>query len=135
MNRTEEKYCFLVDDDPDLRRVLRHSLQRAGFTIVECSSFDDVSEALGRISPHLIVLDLGLLNSHGSHVLTLLAERHCNAWVQLISGRSKQELELLRLESCELGIRVLPPMTKPFRAGEVRNMAEIVFSHVEDATP
>ncbi|MEM5473843.1 response regulator [Hoeflea sp. AS60] len=134
MTETEVKHCFLVDDDPDLRRVLRHSLSRAGFNVLECSSLNEVKEALDHTCPHLIVLDVGLLHSDGGHVLNLLAERRCNGWVQLISGRSEQELETLELSGEDLGIRMLPPMTKPFQAGAVRNMAEMVFSRIEGVT-
>ena len=131
MAETDAKPCFLVDDDPDLRFVLRHCLKRAGFSVCECSSLNDVNDALGHTSPHLIVLDVGLMHSNAGEVLDLLAQRRCNAWVQLISGRSKEELEVLAQTGEELGIRMLPPMTKPFGAGDIRNVAETVLHELD----
>lgn len=130
MTKAELKHCFLVDDDPDLRFVLRHSLKRVGFMVFECSSLDDVHGAMGDTCPDLIFLDVGLMHSNAGDVLNLLAERRCNAWVQLISGRSQEELEALVQSGDDLGIRMLPPMTKPFTAGSVRSVAESVLRDI-----
>ena len=125
--------CFVVDDDPDLRRLIAHSARKTGFAIVECGHLGEVEEALGRARPQLIFLDVGLENSDASQVLEVLAERQCNAWVQLVSGRSADELEKLEIVGEDLGLNMLPALTKPFRAGAIRTIAGQVHDQDRDA--
>jgi DNA-binding response OmpR family regulator len=50
------KNILIVDDEPDIREILRYNLEKAGFNITEASSGDD---ALNKLSKDL---DLGILD-------------------------------------------------------------------------
>ena len=126
MDVTEGLDCFVVDDDPDLRRLIAYSARRVGYEVVECGRLQEVEEALGKVAPRLIFLDVGLEDCDASQVLDMLAERHCDAWIQLVSGRSEQELEALEDAGDELGLRMLAPLTKPFRGGAIRTISQSV---------
>lgn len=115
--------CFIVDDDAALRRIIGHSVKRAGMAITECGSLDDIARALGTTTPHLIFLDIGLHGAEATDVLEMLAQRRCEAFVQIVSGRSEEELADIEELGLDLGMRMLPPLRKPFRGAQI---AEIV---------
>lgn len=126
MDAIEGLPCFVVDDDPDLRRLIAYSARRAGYEVIECGRLQEIEDALDRIDPRLIFLDVGLENCNATQVLDMLASRRCNAWIQLVSGRSEHELEALEDAGGELGLNMLTPLTKPFRGGVIRTISESV---------
>ena len=135
MSEVQELPCFVVDDDPDLRRLIAYSVKRVGYGVIECGRLQEVEEALDKVSPHLIFLDVGLENCDATHVLDVLAKRQCSAWIQLVSGRSEQELEAIEDSGEEMGLRMLSPLTKPFRGGAIRSISESVANGMEGASP
>jgi two-component system phosphate regulon response regulator PhoB len=60
---------LVVDDDPDVRRVLVRMLEDEGYTISEAESGVEVKAALANGSPELILLDLMLAGEDGFDVL------------------------------------------------------------------
>ncbi len=51
---------LVVDDDPQIRRMLRASLSNQGYTIVEARSGEEALERLGAERPDLILLDINM---------------------------------------------------------------------------
>jgi DNA-binding response OmpR family regulator len=122
MTTGTQHLCFIVDDDPDLRRVIAHSVTRAGMPSVECGSLNEFVATMREIRPELVFLDVGLADGGAVDVLDVLADSQSDALVQLVSGRSSDELRQLADEGEERGIRMLPALTKPFRAGAIRDV-------------
>jgi DNA-binding NtrC family response regulator len=131
MQTTDHRTCFIVDDDPDLRRVIAHTVRRAGMGVIECGGLGDLVAALRDERPSLIFLDAGLADATASDVLDVLSEAHCDAVVQLVSGRSAADLDRIREDGEELGLNMLPPLTKPFRSAAVREAVEHVAVEFE----
>jgi CheY-like chemotaxis protein len=122
MTTGTEHLCMIVDDDADLRRVIAHSVGRAGMPSVECASLNEFVASMRQVRPELVFLDVGLQDGGAADVLDVLADHQSDALVQLVSGRSSDELEQLAEEGEERGIRMLPALTKPFRAGAIREV-------------
>lgn len=120
--------CLVVDDDADLRRVIAHVVRRSGMSVAECNGLGDVLAALRQGRPVLVFLDAGLVDATASEVMEVLAEHRCDAAVQIVSGRSIAELERIAEDGEELGLRMLPPMAKPFRAAAVREVLDMVMA-------
>ena len=135
MSEAQDLPCFVVDDDPDLRRLIAYSARRAGYGVIECGRLQEIEEALDRVEPRLIFLDVGLENCDAGQVLDVLAKHRCGAWIQLVSGRSEEELEALEDTGDELGLRMLAPLTKPFRGGAIRMISESVANDTGSASP
>ncbi|WP_097070925.1 response regulator [Rhodobacter maris] len=56
---------LIVDDDPDLRDLVRFELEGHGFEVVEAASAAEVAPALVPVPPDLILLDLRLPDQDG----------------------------------------------------------------------
>jgi diguanylate cyclase (GGDEF)-like protein len=63
------KRVLIVDDDYDVRRLLRRRLTRAGYFVLEASAVEEAFKLLKEGSADLVLLDLGF---HGASGLTLL---------------------------------------------------------------
>ena len=61
--------ALVVEDDQELRRILRVALAFDGFTVFEASNGLDALHSIDRTLPDVIVLDLGLPNVDGYEVL------------------------------------------------------------------
>ena len=62
---------LVVDDEPYMRRLLQHHLQRAGFETLDASNGREAVELAQRESPNLIVMDVMMAEMDG---LTALKE-------------------------------------------------------------
>lgn len=51
---------LVVDDEPQIRRVLRSTLSAQGYTIAEAGDGQDALEKLSRVHPDLILLDMNM---------------------------------------------------------------------------
>jgi two-component system KDP operon response regulator KdpE len=56
---------LVVDDEPQIRRVLRSTLSFRGYTISEVSSGEEAVEIAGKLKPDLILLDVNLPGMSG----------------------------------------------------------------------
>lgn len=60
---------LLIDDEPQIRRLLRIALKSADYEVTEAETGTTGLAAVARQQPDLIVLDLGLPDMDGHHVL------------------------------------------------------------------
>lgn len=79
---------LLVDDAPDVRRVVRTALRlRGGFEVVgEAATAAEASELAGRLRPDVIVLDLGLPDLTGKDLLTRVRRNAPTSRIVIFSG-------------------------------------------------
>jgi DNA-binding NtrC family response regulator len=117
-----ESYCFVVDDDAGICKVLSFTLRKLGFATAELATPDALDAALAERSPALVFLDLGLGRSGALDVLPILARHHFTGPVQLMSGRSQGVLDEVVAAGEQQGLRMLPALTKPFRMGVVKDL-------------
>lgn len=66
---------LVVDDEPSIRRFLRHILESEGFLVIESRSGEDAVNIARREKPSLVLLDLVLPDIDGFEVLSRLKER------------------------------------------------------------
>src|SRR5690606_32202969 len=65
---------LVVDDELQIRRFLRISLEANGYRVFESSNGHDALQEAARLRPDLIILDMGLPDIEGLEVLTRLRE-------------------------------------------------------------
>jgi len=104
---------LLVDDEAQIRRLLRSSLEEAGYTVREA---ENGRVALGEIAlqaPDLVILDLGLPDTSGTNVLRAMRPM-CSAPVLILSvlGHEQKKIEALDAGADDY-------LTKPFNGGEI----------------
>ncbi|MBW1997482.1 MAG: response regulator [Deltaproteobacteria bacterium] len=90
---------MVVDDDANIRELLRKFLSRKGHEVIEAS---DGKEALDRIeeNPEIILLDIMMPKIHGLRVLDRIKEASPNTEIIMMTGFA---LKTLGLESLQRG--------------------------------
>ena len=115
-------YCFVVDDDAGICKVLSFTLRKLGFATAELATPAALDAALAERSPALVFLDLGLGESGALDVLPILARHGYEGPVQLMSGRSQSVLDEVVAAGERQGLKMLPALMKPFRMGVVKDL-------------
>jgi DNA-binding response OmpR family regulator len=120
------KRILVVEDNTDLAGGLRRNLEHEGHRVAVAGTAADALAAAARETPDLVVLDLGLPDRDGYHVLEQLRSRGCQSPVLILSARG---LEADKVKGFRLGADDY--VTKPF--GVVELMAR-VSAHLRRAS-
>jgi two-component system NtrC family sensor kinase len=125
---------LLVEDDPDIRAVLRDQvLSSASFAVLEASDGPDALALLRERSPDLILLDLTLPALSGHDMLVALASQGYHGPLIVLAEASSARLVI---EAFRLG--ATDYVTKPPREAEVlaaveRGLAQVRLRRERDA--
>jgi two-component system, OmpR family, alkaline phosphatase synthesis response regulator PhoP len=107
------KTVLIVDDEPEILRLVRDYLERAGFEVVTAGNGADALREFGRRRPDLVVLDLTLPEMDGLDVARAL-RRTGDVPIIMLTARTD---EADRVAGLELGADDY--VTKPFSAREL----------------
>jgi len=69
---TSSRRILIVDDEPELRSMLRQYLTREGFDVAEAINGNEALDTVDRAHPDLVLLDVGLPDIDGFEVLRTL---------------------------------------------------------------
>lgn len=105
---------LVVEDDRDIRDLLRRYLERAGFAVLTTGSGAEALRLLAVSDVDLVVLDLGLPDIDGTDVLLAARGSHLQVPVIVLSARSAVGD---RIQGLKLGADDY--VTKPFSPAEV----------------
>jgi two-component system phosphate regulon response regulator OmpR len=105
---------YLVDDDAEIRRILKHFLERNGYEVIGLATADELLHRLQRRRGDLILLDVMLPGTQGLSALQNLREDKDDVPVILLTARG---LESDRIEGLNRGADDY--ITKPFSAHEL----------------
>ncbi len=104
---------LLVDDEDQLRRVMRDLLEREGYRVAEAQNGIEALDQVDRHAPDIIVLDLNLPGLDGYGVLSHLRSRPATAKIPVVvltaRGDEDNEVRVLELGADDF-------LSKPFRA-------------------
>ena len=114
---------LLIEDEPQMRRFLRVTLQSHGYDLIESPSGQDgLAQATTR-NPDVILLDLGLPDIDGLEVLLKIRE-----WSQVpVIILSAREQEQDKIRALDAGADDY--LTKPFGAGELVARIRVATRH------
>ena len=104
---------LVVDDELAIRRLLRSTLERAGYRVFDAV---DAKGAMGSVQqdrPDLVLLDLGLPDRDGLELVPLIARTH-GVPVLVISAREATDEKVAALD-----LGALDYVTKPFDSDEL----------------
>ena len=104
---------LLVEDEEQLRRVMKDLLQREGYRVAEARDGVQALDEVDRFAPDVIILDLNLPGLDGYGVLAQLrsrpATRDIPVMVLTAKGDEDNEVRVFELGADDF-------VTKPFRA-------------------
>ncbi|MBK8248568.1 MAG: response regulator [Gemmatimonadetes bacterium] len=107
--------CLVVDDEPNLRRVLMRVMQADGFACDEASSGVEALASLARRPVTLLLSDLHMPEMDGIGLLREVRGRYPDVAVVMITAVA----DVATAVSC-LGAGAMDYLTKPFHIEEVR---------------
>ena len=110
---TDTPLIAILDDEPEIRRLLAGALEEAGFRSIAFARATEFEAALRRIQPDACLIDLGLPDRDGLALVHRLA-RESGAAIIIISGRAQVQD---RVTGLELGADDY--IIKPFEPAEV----------------
>jgi FixJ family two-component response regulator len=116
---SEQPTCMVVDDDPSIVRTLQWILGGRRIGPSEFRSVEDVVTACEDDAPELLFLDVALRGFDAIDVIRALSERHYGGAIVLMSGLHALLDDVAKVGE-RRGLRMLPPLAKPFRVHQVR---------------
>jgi len=90
---------LIVDDDPDILRVLRANLELNDFRVITADSCNSMKVVFKEKRPDLIILDLMLPDSDGIEVCREIRKSHPEIPVIMLTARDKLSDKVIGLES------------------------------------
>jgi len=121
------KRILVIDDDPDIRRIVRDYLDHAGFDVLVAADGNAAGVLVASHRPDLIVLDLGLPGVDGLDVARSL-RRTSEVPIIMLTARADESDRLVGLE-----IGADDYVTKPFSPKELVARVRAVLRRTEAA--
>ena len=114
---------LIVEDDKEIRALMRASLSVEGFTVQTAVSLSEASALLKNDLPDVMVLDLGLPDGDGVDLVREVRKRH-SLPILVVSARHQeaQKIQLLDAGADDY-------LTKPFSVGELLARIRVALRH------
>jgi len=117
---------LIVDDEPQIRRVVRNALEGRGVRVIEATTARDGVDLAAAERPDLIILDLGLPDGSGADVC-----REIRGWTKapiLVLSARHADAEKVAL----LDAGADDYVTKPFSTGELQARVRALLRRATD---
>jgi two-component system, OmpR family, KDP operon response regulator KdpE len=118
---------LVIDDDPAIRRLLRNTLLRADYAVVEAGDARSALRQAAAEQPSAILLDLGLPDRDGLSIIPLLRKQG-GAVILVVSARDAVDEKVTALD---LGADDF--VTKPFDTDELLARLRVALRHKASA--
>ena len=105
---------LVTDDDPDLRRVLRRTLDALGFVVSESSNGEEAIEELDINRFHAVLMDVNMPGMGGIEACRRIRRKDPNLQILMLTVRDK---EAEKIEALDAGADDY--ITKPFSIPEL----------------
>lgn len=114
---------LVIDDDAAIRRLLRNTLERAGYTVIEAMNGREALAQAAAEHPNAMLLDLGLPDRDGLSLIPLLRADD-NGVLLVVSARDATDEKVTALD---LGADDY--VTKPFDTDELLARLRVALRH------
>lgn len=118
---------LVIDDEPQIRKLLRVSLSAHGYEIDEAATGGEGINRLAIFKPDLAIVDLGLPDMDGKAVVKAIREWSQTPLVVLTARDQEQE----KIEALDAGADDY--VTKPFSVGELMARMRVAFRRAATA--
>ena len=116
---------LLIEDEPQMRRFLRITLQGEGYRLIEAATGGDGLREAALKNPSVVLLDLGLPDIDGIEVARKLRE-WSTVPVIVLSARGQEDDKVKALDAGADDY-----LTKPFGAGELLARIRVSLRHAD----
>ncbi len=115
---------LVIDDEVQIRRLLRMACEQEGYKVEEAISVDDALSKVYMVRPDAIILDLGLPDKGGEEFLKRLRESGSKTPILVLSVRDSEKDKILLLD-----FGADDYLTKPFGVGELLARIRVLLRH------
>ena len=123
MQKAMQTRALVIDDEPQIRRLLRLTLEGNGYVVFDAATGKEGMLQAAQCRPEVIVLDLGLPDMDGIDVLKRLRE-----WAQLpVVVLTVRDREADKIAALDAGADDY--VTKPFSTGELLARIRAALRH------
>jgi two-component system KDP operon response regulator KdpE len=119
---------LVIDDEPQIRKLLKVTLQAHRFDIIEASAGEEGLRQAATTVPDLIVLDLGLPDMSGMDVLSRIRD-WSDMPIIVLTAKDREEDKIIALDSGADDY-----VTKPFSMGELVARIRVALRHAAKST-
>jgi DNA-binding response OmpR family regulator len=119
---------LIVDDDPDIQRLVSYNLSQAGFQVLSASTGRTALDSVQKQPPDLIILDIMMPDVDGMEVCRTLRQRENSRRIPIIMLTARGE-EVDRVVGFELGADDY--VSKPFSPRELVLRVKSIFRRVK----
>jgi two-component system, OmpR family, KDP operon response regulator KdpE len=120
---TSAQVALVIDDEPQIRRLLRVTLEANGYRVFDAATGNDGVAQAAQRKPDVVLLDLGLPDLNGLTVLKRIRE-WSKVPVLILSVRDQEEEKIAALDSGADDY-----VTKPFNSGELLARLRAALRH------
>lgn len=114
---------LVVDDEPQIQRVLRPALTACGYEVLEAATGREALKAIAASAPDVVVLDLGLPDMDGKEALRE-ARSFSNVPIVILSARDREAEKIMALDAGADDY-----VEKPFAIGELMARLRAALRH------
>jgi two-component system alkaline phosphatase synthesis response regulator PhoP len=132
VNDVAKKKILVVEDEPDIRELVRYNLEHAGFRVVEAEDGEAALHQVRTERPALVVLDLMLPEGDGLEICRILRGERDTAALPIVMLTAKAG-EVDRVLGLEFGADDY--VTKPFSPRELVARVRAVLRRSETPEP
>jgi two-component system alkaline phosphatase synthesis response regulator PhoP len=111
-----KKRILIVDDEPDIRELVRYNLEREGFAVLEAEDGEHALDMVRKERPDLVVLDVMLPGADGLEICRMLRTQSAAARIPIVMLTAKAG-EVDRILGLEIGADDY--VSKPFSPREL----------------
>ena len=108
----EKELIYSVEDDDNIRDLIKYTVEEAGYTIECFSNGNDMLDALKMTTPNLVLLDIMLPDIEGTEILKVIRTDYAHLPIKVIMLTAKAS-EINIVTGLNLGADDYIP--KPFR--------------------
>lgn len=120
---------LIVDDEEEIRDMLKTYLKREGLNVIGCSNGAEALDVVTRQEVDLVILDIMMEELDGFEVLRRLREKHQQMPVIFLSARQEEYDKVLGL-----GLGADDYVTKPFSPGELMARVKVQLRRGQNQT-
>lgn len=120
----EKELILLIEDESQMRRFLRITLQSQGYRLIEAATAQEGLMQATTRNPDVVLLDLGLPDLDGLEVTKRLRE-WTHTPIIVISAREQEQDKVRALDAGADDY-----LTKPFNAGELLARIRVALRHL-----
>lgn len=129
MSQNEKPYILVVDDEPDIRELIKDILEDEGYRVATASDGQSARVFLNEHTPQLILLDIWMPDIDGVSLLREFKQKDSSLTVVMMSGHGTIEtaVEATRLGACDF-------IEKPLSTAKLLRSVELALENKKKQT-